>query len=101
MIRRMGNMMKVVGQGVTQAARSNATSNVKAEDAAGAAFLRVGTIIETHGDGSYLASISSDSPEGYIYENCFSITDEPLEVNTVVFVSKTVDGTWVIHGSSK
>jgi len=98
MIRRIGNMLQMVGQGATQAARSNATANTGPAQSANAAFLEQGTIVRSNPDGTYEVTIQSQQGQR---ETCGALTDESLLDDTMVWVSKTIAGTWVIHGSIK
>lgn len=98
MIRRIGNMLQMIGQGATQAARSNATSNTQPSLSANAAFLDQGTIVRSNPDGTYEVEVLSQQGQR---QTCAGLTDEPLLDATMVWVSKTVNGDWVIHGSVK
>lgn len=98
MIRRIANMLQMVGQGATQEARSNATANTIPALAANAAFLEQGTIVRPNNDGTYEVEVLSQQGQR---QTCAGLTDEPLLAATMVWVSKTVNGDWVIHGSVK
>jgi hypothetical protein len=97
-IRRIGNMLQMVGQGATQAARSSATSNTTPTQSANKAFLEQGTIVRSNPDGTYEVTIDSDQGQR---QTCAGLTDECLLDNTMVWVSKTISGEYVIHGSIK
>ena len=98
MIRRIGNMLQMVGQGATQEARGNATANTQPSLSANAAFLDRGNVVRSNPDGTY--EIDIETQEGQ-RQTCAALTDESLLDNTSVWVSKTTSGTWVIHGSVK
>lgn len=98
MVRRIGNMIQLVGQSGSQAARSNATSNTLASLSAGGVSFIQGEIVRGNDDGSYDIFVSSPT-EGGVRTNANSTTDEPLQDGALVWVSKTVYGTWVIIGA--
>lgn len=97
MIRQLGNMLQMIGQGATQQARSNATTNTTPQLAANAAFLEQGQIEVVNDDGSYEVFIHSQGQR----VPASACTDEPLLESTVVWASKDTSGNWVIHGSVK
>jgi hypothetical protein len=96
-IRQLGNMMQMIGQGATQAARGNATANATPQLSANAAFLEQGQIEVANADGTYEVFIHSQGQRLH----ASACTDEPLEEFTVVWVSLTETQEWVIHGSVK
>jgi hypothetical protein len=96
-IRQLGAMMQLIGQGATQAARGGATANVSPQLSANAAFLEQGQIEIVNSDGTYEVFIHSQGQR----QTASACTDEPLLENTVVWVSLTEEQTWVIHGSVK
>jgi len=95
MIRQMGNMVQMFGQGQTQGARGDATTGTLASQTANANFLLQGQILLFNGDGTYEALIEG----GRVTAS--ACTDEPLLQNTIVWMSKDVSDNWVIHGSVK
>lgn len=100
MIRRLGNMTQIVGQGATPAARGSATSNTRPDLSAFAATMLEGQVTQPKDDGSYEVFIASPT-EGGLRENCNSISDEPMQAGSIVWVQKTIYGTWVILGTKK
>ncbi len=97
MIRQLGNMTQMIGQGATQAARGNATLNTIPQLSAGAAFLEQGQIEIVNEDGTYEVFIHSQGQRLH----ASACTDEPLNEFTVVWVSLTETQEWIIHGSVK
>ncbi len=100
MIRRIGNMVQMVGQGAVPVIRSRATSNAKPDLSAFASTMLRGEVVAPNDDGTYEVFIASPT-EGGLRENCAAITDEPLLAGSVVWVQKTVYGTWVVLGAAK
>lgn len=95
MIRQMGNMVQMFGQGQTQGARGDATTGTQAQQDANANFLLQGQIELANEDGTYEAFVKG----GRVTAS--ACTDEPLLQGTIIWVSKDVQDNWVIHGSVK
>lgn len=95
MIRQMGNMVQMFGQGQTQGARGNVTTGTVAQQSANANFLLQGQIELANSDGTYELFVQG----GRVTAS--ACTDEPLLQGTICWVSKDVSDNWVIHGSVK
>lgn len=95
MIRQLGNMTQMFGQGQTQGARSNVTTGTVAQQSANANFLLQGQIELSNTDGTYEAFVQGSRV------TASACTDEALLQGTIVWMSKDVSDNWVIHGSVK
>jgi hypothetical protein len=91
--RRLVPMFQMVGQDSIAASRPGQT--LEADNTS--SFLQQGTVEVARADGSYEVNISNQGER----QLCSAVTDEPIEQNMLVWVSKTQDGSWIIHGSVK
>lgn len=58
------------------------------------AFVDEGMVEGVNSDGTY------DVLYRGVRRRCFGTTDEPIRAGQVVYVSKTIDGDFIVHGSA-
>jgi len=57
-------------------------------------FVVEGTVRTVYGNGTYEVAVFG------IPRECSATTDEPIRAGQVVYVSRTVDGNFIVHGSA-
>ena len=93
-VRRLSVALELLGQGQSQALRGNQTAGT-VQNISGAPFVQPGECEQVLDDGSY--SVFTDG----VTRSCLAATDEPILAGMKVWVSKTTDDQWIIHGSIK
>lgn len=94
-VRRLLIAFQTIGNATDESLRQNQTFATAI--GADGTFLVEGEVLVARGDGTYEVNVSATGERVSIS----AVTDEPLAPNTLVWVSKTNAGTWVIHGSKK
>src|SRR5258708_21050365 len=98
-IRRLSRMITMIGLGATQQARNTATADVDPLTATRSlqapAFVQEAQITVANEDDTYEIIVNGFN------QSASPVTDEPMQAGDTVWVSQTMDQTWVIHGIVK